>query len=62
VTKYEFKRLRESIKYTQARLSEEMEVTIRTLTRWENGEVEIPKMAELALRFIAAKMKKHGDR
>ena len=55
VTKDEFKKLRESIGYTQARLSEEMDITIRTITRWENGEVEIPKVVELALRSIVKK-------
>jgi len=34
-------------------LAKEMEVTVRTLTRWENEEVPIPKVAELALRFVA---------
>ena len=53
VTKDEFKKLRESIGYSQARLSTEMDLTIRSLTRWETGEVAIPKIAELALRYIA---------
>jgi len=55
VTKDEFKKLRESISYTQAKLSEEMDITIRTITRWENGEIEIPKVVELALRSIVKK-------
>ena len=55
VTKDEFKKLRESIGYTQAKLSEEMGITIRTITRWENGEIEIPKVVELALRSIVKK-------
>ena len=55
MTKDEFKKLRESISYTQAKLSEEMDITIRTITRWENGEIEIPKVVELALRSIVKK-------
>ena|GEM_PF-1534299 len=62
VTKDEFKKLRESIGYTQAKLSEEMEITIRTITRWENGEVEIPKVVELALRSIVKKETAKGRR
>lgn len=55
VTKEEFKKLRESIGYTQAKLSLEMDITIRTITRWENGEIEIPKVVELALQSIVKK-------
>ena len=58
VTKNEFTKLRRSIDYTQARLSKEMDVTIRSLTRWETGEVAVPKIAELALRYIADRAKK----
>jgi len=60
VTKNEFTKLRRSIDYTQARLSKEMDVTIRSLTRWETGEVVVPKIAELALRYIADRAKKKG--
>ena len=49
----EFKKLRESIGYTQASLSKEIDVTIRSLTRWETGETPIPKIAELALKYVA---------
>ncbi len=62
VTKGEFKTLRKSIGYSQARLSKEMDVTIRSLTRWETGEVAIPKIAELALRYIADRTKKKRRR
>ena len=62
VTKKEFKKLRESSGYTQARLSQEMDVTIRTLTRWETGEVQIPKIAEIALKAIARQAREKGRR
>jgi len=58
VTKGEFKKLRESIGYIQARLSKEMDVTIRTITRWENGEVRIPRVVEIAIRAIVRDAKK----
>ncbi len=57
VTTDEFKKLRESIGYTQAKLSEEIDITIRTITRWENGETEIPKVVELAVQSIAKREK-----
>jgi transcriptional regulator with XRE-family HTH domain len=55
VTGDEFKTLRESIGYTQAKLSQEIDVTIRSLTRWETGETAIPKIAALALRYVVEK-------
>jgi len=62
VTGDEFRKLRQSIGYSQSKLSIEIDVTIRSITRWETGEVPIPKMAELALRFIALEAKKQGRR
>jgi transcriptional regulator with XRE-family HTH domain len=44
--------MRQSIGYSQAKLAKEMDVTIRSITRWETGEFPIPKLAELALRFL----------
>lgn len=53
MTKGQFKELRESIGYSQAKLAKEMGITIRTITRWERGEFPIPRLAELALRAVA---------
>ncbi len=58
VTKDEFKRFRKSAGHTQASLSREMGIHIRTVTRWEIGEVVIPRVVELALLYIADKAKK----
>src|SRR5262249_21202338 len=52
VSDREFKRMRQSIGYSQAKLAKEMGVTVRSITRWETGQFPIPKMAELALRFV----------
>jgi len=60
VTKDEFKKLRGSIGYSQARLSKEMDVTIRTITRWENGEVRIPGVVEIAIGAIVRGAKRKG--
>lgn len=46
----EFRKLRESMEYSQAMLSREIDVSIHGISRWENGEVPAPKIAELALR------------
>jgi transcriptional regulator with XRE-family HTH domain len=57
MTGAQFKKLRESIGYSQSRLSKEIDVTIRSITRWETGETPIPKIAEISLRHLAAKAK-----
>ena len=58
----EFRKLRESMEYSQARLSREIDVSIRGISRWENGEVPIPKVAELALRYIVDKHQTKKER
>jgi len=62
VTKSEFKKLRGSIGYSQARLSKEMGISIRTISRWENGEVRIPRVVEIAIGAIVRGAKKKGRR
>jgi transcriptional regulator with XRE-family HTH domain len=47
-----------SIAYSQERLSKEIDVSVRGISRWENGEVAIPKIAELALRYLAEKKRR----
>jgi DNA-binding XRE family transcriptional regulator len=58
VTKDEFKRMREAAGHTQASLANTMGVHLRTVWRWELGETVIPKVVELALRYIA----EHADK
>jgi transcriptional regulator with XRE-family HTH domain len=53
VTKDEFKKLRESAGHTHASLASAMGVHLRTVWRWELGETIIPKVVELALRYVA---------
>jgi transcriptional regulator with XRE-family HTH domain len=50
-----FAKLRLEAGFTQAELSRELDVTIRSITRWETGETPIPKLAELALRYVIEK-------
>jgi DNA-binding transcriptional regulator YiaG len=58
VTKDEFKRLRAKAGHTQASLAKEMGVHLRTVTRWEIGEVAVPRVVELALQHIVEHTKK----
>ena len=51
----EFRKLRMSMNYTQERLSKEIDVSVRGISRWEHGDIAIPKIAELALRYIIEK-------
>jgi DNA-binding transcriptional regulator YiaG len=62
VTKDEFKKLRQNAGHTHASLSEVMGVHLRTVWRWELGETVIPKVVELALRYIAEHAQKKRRR
>jgi len=39
-----------------------MDLFIRTISRYETGEIEIPRVTELALRYIAGKAQKQEKR
>jgi DNA-binding transcriptional regulator YiaG len=58
----EFKELRRKAGHTQATLAREMGVHLRTVTRWEIGEIPVPRVVELALRYIAEHAKKQRRR
>jgi DNA-binding XRE family transcriptional regulator len=60
VTKNEFKELRSKAGHTQATLAKEMGVHLRTVTRWEIGEIAVPRVVELALRYIGEHAQKKG--
>ena len=53
MSKDEFKKSRQSVGHTQASLAKAIGVHLRTVWRWELGETIIPKVVELALRYIA---------
>jgi transcriptional regulator with XRE-family HTH domain len=55
MTGNEFRKLRATGGYSQAKLCRELDVAIRTMTRWETGETPIPKIAELALKYVVEK-------
>jgi transcriptional regulator with XRE-family HTH domain len=58
MTRTEFKKLRKSGGYSQLRLAKEMGLFIRTISRYETGELKIPKVTELALRYIVQQSKR----
>jgi DNA-binding XRE family transcriptional regulator len=61
VTSDEFKKLRADTGHTQASLAKELGVHIRTVTRWEIGEIIIPRVVELGLRYVAEHATKQRD-
>ena len=58
----EFRKVRQAMGLSQDELSEKIDVSARGVRRWENGEVAIPKIAELALRYLAEKTRKKETR
>ncbi len=62
VTPGRFRRLRESMDYSQAQLGKLMNASGRTVRRWENGEIPMPKMAQMAMELIMLKAARKGKR
>jgi len=60
MTPKEFRALRKSIKLSQSMLAREMELYVRTISRYETGELPISRVTELALRYIVERTKKYG--
>ena len=61
MSKDEFKKSRQSVGHTQASLAKAMGIHLRTVWRWELGETTIPKVDELALRYIAERAEAYRD-
>jgi len=57
-----FRELRKAMGLNQAKLSALMDVSERGIRRWEKNEIEIPKIAELALRYLAGEKLRKGKR
>ena len=53
----QFKKLRLDKGYTQAELAAILKVTIRAISRWENGDRAVPYTAILALEGLKKKGK-----
>jgi DNA-binding transcriptional regulator YiaG len=56
-----FKKMRLAKGYSQSQLAREIDVNVQTISRWERGAVEIPRMAELALSALKPKPKGKGN-
>ena len=48
----ELKRKREKLNMTQDELAKRLDVKRLTIIRWENGQTNIPKVVELAMKEI----------
>ena len=55
MTGRELQRLRKQAGLSQTDLARRADLTVRTIGRWELGEVPIPRIAALGLRVLLAK-------
>ena len=58
----EFKRLRTSIGLSQSQLARELDLYVRTISKYENDDLVIPKVTELALRYLTQQLNKKERR
>jgi len=58
----EFRKLRVAMNLKQSDLGALLDVSERGIRRWENGEVDVPKVAELAIRYLANEKRRKGRR
>jgi transcriptional regulator with XRE-family HTH domain len=58
----EFKKLRNSIGLSQSQLAQELDLYVRTISKYENDDLEISKVTELALRYVVERTKKKERR
>lgn len=49
------KKIREELSYTQQEIANELKVNVRTVQKWESGEVKIRKSTELAINNLRLK-------
>ena len=52
MTGREFKKLRQSAGLSQSQLGRELDLYVRTISKYENDDLVIPKVTELALRYV----------
>ena len=58
----EFKKLRESIGLSQSQLAQRLDLYVRTISKYENDDLTIPKVTELALRYVVQQTKQKERR
>jgi len=57
MTSREFKTMRLKKNYSQSQLAREFDVDVGTVSRWERGEITIPRLAEIALSSLKPRSK-----
>jgi DNA-binding transcriptional regulator YiaG len=58
----EFKKLRKSIGLSQSQLAQRLDLYVRTISKYENDDLTIPKVTELALRYVVQQAKQKERR
>jgi transcriptional regulator with XRE-family HTH domain len=58
----EFKKLRKSVGLSQSQLAQELDLYVRTISKYENDDLTIPKVTELALRYVVQQAKQKERR
>jgi transcriptional regulator with XRE-family HTH domain len=58
----EFKKLRKSVGLSQSQLAQELGLYVRTISKYENDDLVIPKVTELALRYVVQQAKQKERR
>jgi transcriptional regulator with XRE-family HTH domain len=58
----EFKKLRKSVGLSQSQLAQELDLYVRTISKYENDDLTIPKVTELALRYVVQRAKQKERR
>jgi transcriptional regulator with XRE-family HTH domain len=58
----EFKRLRKFLEISQSQLARELDLYVRTISKYENDNLVIPKVTELALRYLVGEKKRKERR
>jgi transcriptional regulator with XRE-family HTH domain len=53
----EFKKLRESTGLSLSQLGRELDLYVRTISKYENDDLVIPNVTELALRYVVQQAK-----
>ena len=62
MTGREFKKLRQSTGLSQSQLGRELDLYVRTISKYENDDLVIPKVTELALRYVVQQTKQKERR
>ena len=62
MTGREFKKLRQSTGLSQSQLGRELDLYVRTISKYENDDLAIPKVTELALRYVVQQAKQKERR